>query len=463
MITASIGGGLTLFYISNTQRLGIFIFGMICGIVVVHFVIETIYEFDFKASFGHFASLGVGAAISAFIFAACVFDIFGFETWQPMPSRVESVAFADSLGYHGLFCPYYATIDDPTPGTWFYTVDNDEFALSKMKLTDIENVEKITRQGAINASKSHKLALTEEPGFYMGYSYFAEDEDQGNGNEPSYDAIVKVKWKMKNGKEITRKYDVNISGDELLTAYKNIYNSEEYKLGKVPVISADSADISKIRCETVGGTYNEKLDDDMAKGLIEAYKEDVMNQTFDEAAAELPSLEISCIDYADIVYDETEKYNMFVYPSFKKTMEFLAKHDAPTSWRDGEKDIIKATVGTIIYNGEDAKEDYWTSKDLDEITAAMNYSVPESIYYNTIQSDLNGDSQDVSTMHGANTTLSVDVEGGKETQTFGIVMLFDDSLPQRVKEMCFPKIDEPEDSSSVRGGTIGWMSCVSNG
>ena len=34
------------------------------------------------------------------------FDIFGYESWQPMPSRVESVAIGESFVYAGIRVPY---------------------------------------------------------------------------------------------------------------------------------------------------------------------------------------------------------------------------------------------------------------------------------------------------------------------------------------------------------------------
>lgn len=467
MVSAGIGSGITMFYISRDRSLGVFVFGMICGIVVAHFVIETIYEFDFKASFGHFGSMAAGAVITVLIFLVCVFDIFGYESWQPMPGKVESVAFADDLGYHYMTAPYYRTetVDDDDR-YYFYTIDSEDFALNNMKLTDIESVEKLTRQGAINAVKSHKMALRDEEGFYEGYSIYSNGDDIEDRSKPYYSTSFKVRWKMKSGREITRQYEVDLTDDELLEAYKNIFNNEEYKIGKLPILTMDPSEVSKLRCETLGGDFSEKIDEDMTSGLIDAYKEDVLKQTFEDAVGEIPNIEIAlCGEYRHMVDAENEFYNFFVYPSFKKTSEYLAKRDIPTNWRDGEEKVAKITCGVQIWEEDEeySHEEYWTSQDKDEIKSVLENTIPQDIFYsvrslNSTMQELewNGD-------YCRDVTLSFDVGADKETRSIGTILFCDDKLPQNVKDVCFPHIDDEENSSAVRSGNVGWMKCVSNG
>ena len=460
MVVAAIGGGIVMYYISDMSLLT-FVFGMVCGILAVHFVIETIYEFDFKASFSHFGSLGIGAAASAIILLSFVFDIFGFESWQPMPNRVESVAIADYITYSGMGCPYYRTTDMPDPDrNAFYSVSGTEFAMKNMKLTDLENVEKITRQGAINAVDVHKKALKIKGAFCSGYDYSTISD-----GTDSYRTMagIYVKWNMKNGRTILRRYDIDLSNEEVVDAYKAIFNSQEYKLGKFPMLTMDASEITKLNCSTLEGTFEKNFDKDVLKEFVDAYSKDIMNQTFDDLIKETPVLEINGTREDAKYYYDNDLYDFFIYPSFANTKAFLDKKGIPSDWRQGEDKVTKATVGMTVWDENDnyAHDEYWTTEDKKEIENALDNLMPDNLYYlcnfanKAIEysPDRSSKLKDVS--------LSVNIKDTGETNTIGTVISFDDKLPTSLKEVCFP--DSGEETSAVKTGTVGWMKCVSNG
>ena len=457
MVVASFGGGLVMYYTSEFGNIIIFIFGMVCGAIIVHFVIETIFEFDFKASFGHFGSFFAGVLISAAILLICVFDIFGYESWQPMPDRVASVSFSDSLTYSNLKCPSYRTgIDDN-----YYLSDNSQFVDSQMKLTDIENVEKLTRQGAINAMKQHKASRLFGARYYAYYEMAPDSEYYSN---------VTVKWTMKNGKEIRRNYMIDLCSDELVEAYRKIFESEEYKLGKIPVLTMDPAEADEIYCDTVDGGYLEKIKGDDLKGLIAAYKDDVLNQTFDDITNEVPSLEVECCADENIrKYGSGTCYNFFVYPSFKKTNEYLEKLDIPTSWRTGEENIKELTLGVSIWDENDDyyHDEYFNTSDKKEIAEVLDNYYPSGILYssNSVCKELRENGWELSDEDSIfkDVTFSTSVEddgGGAELNGF---IKYDESLSQNIRDFCFPDSSEKDETSAVKSGTVGWMKCVSNG
>ncbi|SEL51099.1 hypothetical protein SAMN04487770_11184 [Butyrivibrio sp. ob235] len=457
LVIASLGGGITMFYIGDTRSLGSFIFGMVCGLIVVHFVIETIYEFDFKASFKHFGSFFVGTGIAAVLLLALVFDIFGYESWQPMPDKVESVAIDDYLVFANLHCPLYRTMDNPEDNLYYdWGTSDSEFIFRNMKLKDMENVEKLTKQGAINAKNNHRVAYR---GDRYGQSELAVIREDG---KIAYNTIINVQWNMKNGKKIRRTYYVDLDTDELVNAYKAIYNSDEYKYGKFPALTMEPNEIDKIGYETLSGYFEENIGSAKMKEFLEAYREDVMNQTFDDLTKELASIEISGLKNTDNPYDSNYLYNFFIFPSFTKTGEFLKKNGIPTDWKDGQDKIVKATVGVTTYteDGEYGHDEYWTSENTNEINDVLKYTVPESLYGATgdVNEKWRGFTYDREKF--ANISFSTDIEGSNETRSLSTLLFNEKGLPQAVVDLCFPDAAEDE-VGQADNGNVGWTDCVS--
>ncbi len=457
MVVAAIGGGLVFYYTSEYGNLLIFGFGMVCAILVVHFAMETIFEFDFKASFGHFGSTAVGALISAAILLICVFDLFGYETWQPMPDRVASVSFSDDLTYSNLRCPIYRVDDTDDEYKFIYTVDNSQFSASKMKLTDIESVEKLTRQGAINARKQHNESRLWGARYYDNASDVTKEAD--------YYTNVTVIWTMKNGKEIRRNYCIDLCNDELVDAYRKMFESKEYKLGKIPVLTMDSSEADEIYCDTVDGGYLEKISKDDLQGLIEAYEEDILKQSFDDITNEIPSVEIECyFDGYKRKYGDDISYNFYVYPSFVKTNEYLKKLDVPTSWRDGEENIKELTLGVTFQDDDDYHDEYYTTADKKEIANLLDNYYPAGIVNssNSVSRELreNGlyfyDEQDTVKDVMFSTSSEGD-RGGAESNGY---IKYDEGLPKNFREFCFPEINE--ETGAANSGSAGWTTLVLN-
>ena len=464
MVVASIGGGLVMYYTSEFGNIIIFIFGMVCGALIVHFVIETIFEFDFKASFGHFGSFFAGALISAAILLICVFDIFGYESWQPMPGRVASVSIADDFAYRNMRCPYYRAQDNADLNDTNYPIDNTEFALANMSLTDIEAVEKLTRKGAINAVKEHKKARLWGARYYSGQVSYNDEDTLGCPVDMS------VKWTLKSGREITRNYTVDLNDQELLDAFGMVYESEEYKLGKVPALSMSPSEVGEISCETVAGDYEKKVNEDIVEGLISAYREDIMNQTFEDITNEVPVLELNLVsEEFNYRYGDYNRYNIYIYPSFKKTNEYLAKNMMPTSWRDGEEIIKKATLGVQFWDEDDeySHDEYLTISDKKEIANVLDNSFPDYAAYSCgnmkYEVGEDGISLSYDDLCYKEVTFTPDVEGDYEGFALLIMIREDDSLSQNIKDFCFPDSSDENETSAVRSGTVGWMKCVSNG
>ncbi|WP_408070841.1 DUF6449 domain-containing protein [Butyrivibrio sp. JL13D10] len=451
-VVGALGAGIMMYFVSSTRSLGIFAFGIICGAVLIHFVIETIYEFDFKASLKNYGTLIASAVISSLIFVGFVFDIFGYETWQPMPSRVESVAIADSIVYEGLIAPYEKVTHDG--GYYDSTINAGRYALANMKLTDLDKVEKITRLGAINAREAHKDAIRNNlfSPDYLNYDYREYQE----GESPNY-VFISVQWNLKNGKKVRRQYKIDIGDEELFAAYKDLYNSEEYKEGKFPVFGIKAGEINSFNGETMLNDFSVKVSDKEMDEFLKIYGEELKNQSFDDLRKENPSILLyGANEKGDGKYHSSNKYNFYIFPSFTKTIAFLNAHNVPASWWDGNENVdnLRVIVDDWDYETDEPSHSEWSSNDKAEIQEVINNVIPQDLY------DVNGiESFDVEKAAGY-VGINLEFNRGSSQYSNYMILSKSDNLPDKLKTICFSD-DSNTDASA--NSEYGWVKCVSNG
>lgn len=453
-VIAALGAGLLMYFVGSTRSFGMFIFGMLCGLIIVHIVIETIYEFDFKASFKHYGTLIASAVISVFIFCGFVFDIVGYESWQPMPSRVESIAISDDFIYSDLIAPYEKTTHD----TNFYNsiTTGASYALANMKITDLEMAEKITRLGAIQAKNAHKDAIKYKlfSPDYINYDY----NEYAEGTSPNY-AYFSIQWNLKNGKKVKRRYKVDINDQELFAAYKDIYNSEEFKYGKFPVLGIEPGEINALKGQTIQGEFYKNLSEGDMDEFVKIYSEELKNQSFDDLKNDEPVLVIYGADGRDgnDYYSSTDRYNFYVFPSFTKTIAFLEKHEMPVTWWDGSDKIYSVSIKADRWNGNgELQYTEWQSGDKNEIQEVVKNVIPSELYQATGINLIYDD--------GVNSWKNVEftVTSKLSTKQDYVYLINNDNLPEKLKTMCFSEEDDT-DASVSSDGKYGWVKCVTNG
>ncbi len=450
-----LGAGLVLYYMGNASSLALFIFGIVCGIIVVHVVMETIYEFDFKACLKHYGSLVASMVIAVAVLGIFFFDIVGYESWQPMPSRVESVAIGDDMVYAGLMAPYSKTIDDTSLDYYQSTANGMSYALYNMKLTDIETVEKLTRQGAIFAKEYHKAAFKNGSGVnsYFGVRGYPENNDE-NADYQSFE----IQLNLKNGKKVRRVYYIDMNDEENLSAFKDIYSSDEYKKGKFPALSIAKGEINVLEAETLAGEKKKMLNDDEMSEFIKIYSEELSQQSFEDLSTQTPSVTLyGAMDEGRAFYSN-QKYNFYIFDSFTKTTKFLEEHGVPVSWWDGSKDISSVKVKYESWDKEKDQEIYaeWESADAKEIESVLQYEIPTDNYnatgrYHTYDGESNG-------------TTTVEMTSNTSSGTYSdyLVQCAGDELPKTLKYICFS--DQVDSDASVSGDNrYGWVKCVNNG
>ncbi|WP_029321886.1 DUF6449 domain-containing protein [Butyrivibrio sp. AE3004] len=459
-VTGSLGTGILMYYVSNSRNLGMFVFGIVCGLVVIHIVIETIYEFDFKACFKNYATLITSAVISAAVFAIFVFDIFGYETWQPMPSKVESVAIGDSFVYSELIAPYSKIIDQSSGYTYYGgSSSGTEYALRNMKLTDFENVEKLTRKGAVNARQIHKEGLKYHE-FGPDYIYY----DNNNYDEleyPDYEFFT-IQWNLKNGKKVRRKYRLNLKDEEIFTAFTNLYNSDEYKVGKFPVYGITKGEINALKGNTVKGDYGKTFSDDEMAEFLKAYSDDIKGQTYEDLEKENPTMMLYGCEEADVRdYYSYNKYNFYIFPSFVNTIAFMEKYNMPVTWWEEKENINYLKVEMEHWDEEQDENIHaeWSSREKSEIDSVMDNVIPTELF-NVSGAGFLSDYYEKGWKH---VEVGFDTDRSSYSQDFYLIN--SEKLPEKLKNMCF--LENGDNASAYRNesetGSLGWMKCVTNG
>ena len=345
-----------LFYILMDEKLGGLIFGLICGIVFTHIVIETIYEFDFKACLSNLGTMWMSAGIVGALTATFIFDLTGYDTYLPRTDRVENCALAVDYVYPGL------TGVDPENEY----VSNSELVLKNMQLTDMSDVEVLTDEGASFAKKwrLNKILTSTE---------FWERKDIEN-----YIPMT-IRWNLNNKKSVYRTFYINPTDPKIEESFSRIFENEEYKRGLFALSRANADDFRSLSYSDLSGEHIIKLSEDDRKKLLEAVKTDIMNQKYEELKKSDASLEYELIAYADDENSDTVeigRFNFYVFPSFTETRKFLEEKNLPTDWKEGYE--TKSSLRIEFYNEATT---VWTTEDPEEIKQVYDNILPQNLFH----------------------------------------------------------------------------------
>ncbi len=358
-VVAAMYSGLVFFTIND--RIGGLIFGVIAGLILTHAVMETIFEFDFKASFRHFGSLFLSSAIACGILLFFIFDPLHFDTYLPRADRVESLALSDNVAYEAMNS--IIPDDEIVYGPSAYQSRN-------MKLTDMTYADPLATEGA-KYVQAHRLERIFDRNHSYDYGY--EDE---NGNYVN----MTFRWTLKGGKTVSRIYYVNLDDAEALSNFSKIFDSREYKEGTFGILKANASDFNSISWQDLSGNHTVSLDEAERKELIAAISQDIMDQTFEELMNE------KAVNSYELIGDwgrthNNIVYNFFLFPSFDRTMEFLSKKEIGTSWKVGEDKVNKLELS--LY-GDNDYYGYWESVNSEEIQTVLdNISITDLDYVNS--------------------------------------------------------------------------------
>ena len=98
VIPSALYSGIIFYSFGSENSIYWLIFGVVFGVIVVHALIECIYQFDVRAIFTHKKQMVFILACSLFIMVSFSADIFGYDRYVPKESSLEDIVIQPTDG-----------------------------------------------------------------------------------------------------------------------------------------------------------------------------------------------------------------------------------------------------------------------------------------------------------------------------------------------------------------------------
>lgn len=327
MILGSLAFGIFLANFDEGMKAWYGFFGVLCGLLILQVVLQTVMEGDFKEALKGKGALGIAAVASFTVFAVFVFDLTGFDSYLPKEEKVESFSFVRINDY----C-YYFYDEDMVP------LDSHEYLLDNMRIEDeeakrillselrraIENDEYYYKNDNENADTGSEKALSED------VETAASVYEDGNNSE-----MVQIKFHLTSGREVVRRYELPLY--RIRSCYCYLYDLEEYKETVYSALKGYIADEFLNRENNNYAYYRSypymSSSDDNTKDpvLVEklflAMQSDLRNRTSEEIMTMAPVGELSiATNYKNTLKGRSIHLGMPVYETDEETVALLKEN-----------------------------------------------------------------------------------------------------------------------------------------
>lgn len=249
LLICTMSGGL-IFYDIGRSKFWL-IFGLVFSSIVSYCVIESILNFNMESMWKNKKKLIIFLAIFSGIFGILDMDIMGYDKRIPDKEEIENV-FINPINF-----------DMSVPErTEEYTGEHQSF-LSNIKISNKESIDAILE--IANMSIASQVDEYDEE-YYQG-AYFE----------------LAVKFNLKNGKSMTRKYSY-MKKEEALPIFAKIFDTQEFKYKYYPIFNLNEEDIVKssiehidLMAENGNGLINREIKSkEVNSAILKLLKEDVL-------------------------------------------------------------------------------------------------------------------------------------------------------------------------------------------
>ena len=296
VIPSALYSGFIFYSLGDADSIFWLVFGVVFGAIVVHALIECIYQFNVKAAFSNKKHLVFVMICSLFIMGSFTADIFGYDRYVPEASKLESVTVKPSntnpYGYWG-------------KGQEGLTGDTMKLALSVIK----ESVEVKNNSGNTEGSSSY---------YESSGSFFFKTISRKEVT--SDDIEISATFRTKNGSVKTRNY--TLRSQKARELYNKLYATREFKSDIYSLYTGDYNEVKEISWSGVETEYL-NLTKEEKKQFFDTYLSELDGLTYTDVQNVVPigSIDISVGGTADSTNAIQDSY--YIYPSFKKTIAFL--------------------------------------------------------------------------------------------------------------------------------------------
>lgn len=365
LVTILSAMGLGLFFWSMRHTTGWAVFGILCGGIIAHCVIEIIYHFDFKKLFANRMQLVVCLAVSLLGLLAFRYDWTGYDRYLPDADKVKTAAIDISRLNEWVS---YGEARLRRDGEYEWTsVGSEEYIFDHMQVGDTRNVLAIAQAGIERLKSGEEL---------WGGTYYYSDRFTEDGVY----STVTICYTLSSGRKVYRRYQVAMK--EIMEPAEQLYADGSYKAGAYPVMNLNIADVAEVRYREVGPeTRLNQMTTEEKKELLEAFRLDFSKLSIEQMQKEAPVGLIRFVTMTDAqalaweareqaLAEQTVGYYRYyrgfeeksyypVYPSFENTIKILEKYGVePGNALDGY-DIKSADVHYYIRNEEASQDRYY--------------------------------------------------------------------------------------------------------
>lgn len=308
----------------------------ILSVVLLCGIIEFIYSQDLRQIFKRKYSSLISILGVIGILAVMQFDLFGYDTWLPESSELESMAL------YGDTYPDYFGIYDVGSNLDY---NNPQYILLNIsgQQKDFESIYALAEEGILN----HNLDITPDA------LYTDETAD--------YTSIV-IRFNKSNGSTSYRCYAVK--RESLVDCLDKLCMKESYRKALFPVFRIKNEEVENVALNTLLGHTPLDLTQEEQHALLDAYRKDVMRVDIHKLQEDGPigsfvlDLASDRTDTAagtESAYYDNQISNLYIYDTYENTVNLLNEYGYTIKTKINPEDVTQMTH--IIYSQGEKEAD----------------------------------------------------------------------------------------------------------
>lgn len=282
------------------------IIGIVMGVILLHGIVESIFNFDLRKMFSKKKQMLLTLACCLGFVIALQLNVDRFDSYIPEEAEVERIEFS---------------------------VAND-----RMNFYNVSN-KKEENAGVSGEHVSSVLKMVENT--------IALDNDIDSYNKKEALGRLLVKYHMKNGKVKSRQYNsFDTLSEENRALLDSVMATEEFKKDYYGVYDLDLSKIEKLEYYNGYDSTTIWIDEKETQQLIDVYKKELSALTFTEVET------IERVGAIQVEHVDELQENYYIHSNFKETLDFLKSVGIDTSSPLDDASIISVEFYEEYFEGE---------------------------------------------------------------------------------------------------------------
>lgn len=326
------------------------IFGLLVFLVLLHAILEVVFDFDIHSAFHHKKELIACAVFSVAFMSVFLTDVLKLDEQIPSRHSVEAIYFDlpidNDMNYRDLKTGNYIAVTDYRENHAVLSGDDLDKAYNLLAYRTV--VQQPEAEAAVNEAST-------ENDYYNTFN-------------------LNVRFVKTNGQSEYRKFLIVLQNAE--SALADVFNTASFKQGHYQIFDAacdkafttftvtDATDHMMVRTTTGTNLFTEKE----TKECIDMLRNDLSAFTYEQMTSEIPIGQVSFTagEGSDV------SLHAYIYPSFTETIRWMEEHGIDfASWK--QKEIISLYIS--LNDKEDIQE--YDASMLDEYFPEFDVSTEE--------------------------------------------------------------------------------------